>query len=68
MLAVNVTVLEDPTGAFVLVGPEGVVWTQPAIGEAYIIGARNEEERRYADAFVGELLRMGLVPWGLPLN
>lgn len=51
-----------------LVGPEGLVWVQPAIGEAVIIAARDEMEQLFAAAHVGELLRMGLVPYGLPLN
>lgn len=51
-----------------LVGPEGLVWVQPAIGEPIVIAANNEEHRNQAVLFVGQLLTMGLVPYGMPLN
>lgn len=51
-----------------LVGPEGTVWTQPALGEPFILAARTETERLAAAAFVGELLTLGLVPYGVPLG
>jgi hypothetical protein len=57
----------DPVTCY-LVGPEGLVWTQPATGEPFILAARTEGERNAAAAFVGGLLAMGLVPYGLPLQ
>jgi len=68
MLRVNVTTLEPDDDTLYLVGPEGLVWMQPAIGEPHIIAARNDTERQTAEMFVGALLEQGLVPYGLPLN
>lgn len=67
-LQVNVTEIQPDEATCYLIGPEGTVWVQPSIGEAHIIAARNESEQRNAAAFVKELLDMGLVPYGLPLN
>jgi hypothetical protein len=52
--------------ADVLIGPEGVVWVQPAFGASVIIAARNGAERAAAVAWIAALLQMGLVPYGLP--
>ena len=68
MLSVKPTRIAPDDTTCYLVGPEGLVWTQPAIGEPFSLAARSEAERENAAAFVGELLRMGLVPYGLPLN
>jgi len=68
MMKISVDWIEPDADTFYLVGPEGLVWAQPAIGEAHIVAARNEQERKTAEAYIGELLRMGLVPYGLPLN
>ena len=68
MLAVTATIITPDADTQYLVGPEGLVWTQPAVGDAYIVAARNEAERLAAAGFVGGLLSMGLVPYGLPLN
>jgi hypothetical protein len=68
MLAVKVKIIAPDEDTRYLVGPEGLVWTQPATGEPYILAARNENERQAAAGFVGELLAMGAVPYGLPLN
>ncbi len=67
-LKVNVKEIQPDDATCYLVGPEGLVWVQPAIGDAHIIAARNETERTLAAVFVKELLDMGLVPYGLPLN
>lgn len=68
-LQVRVKEIEPDAETFYLVGPTGeTVWAQPGLGDPHIIAARNEHERETAAAFVGELLKMGLVPYGLPLN
>src|SRR5690554_6938789 len=51
-----------------LVGPEGLVWTQPALDDPFIIAADNTEDRRAARDFIAGLLGLGLVPYGVPLN
>lgn len=51
-----------------LVGPEGTVWVQPGIGDAHIIAARSDAEIATAERFIAELLEMGLVPYGMPLD
>ena len=68
MLSVRGEYLVPDATVHALVGPEGTVWTQPATGEPFIVCARNEAERTAASAFVADLLRMGLVPYGLPTN
>jgi hypothetical protein len=68
MLQMQMTVIKPDENTKYLVGPEGLVWTQPAIGESHIIAARNEQEEQTAALFIGELLNMGLVPFGIPLN
>lgn len=68
MLQMQMTAIEPDGDTKYLVGPEGLVWVQPAIGESHIIAARNEHEEKTATLFIGELLNMGLVPFGIPLN
>lgn len=68
MLKVNATTITPDQDTAVLVGPEGLVWVQPAIGEAVILAARNEGERAAVSKHIDDLLAMGLVPYGLPLN
>ena len=68
MLKTNIITITPDQDTAVLVGPEGLVWTQPAIGEPVILAARNEAERAAAAQHIGELLGMGLVPYGLPLD
>jgi hypothetical protein len=69
MSKISVDWIEPDESTCYLVGPDGLlVWAQPAIGEAHIIAARNEQERQTATLYIGELLNMGLVPYGLPLN
>jgi hypothetical protein len=68
MLQMKVQVIEPDEQTFYLVGSEGLVWVQPSIGEPHIIAARNDQERQTAALFVGELLKMRLVPYGIPLN
>jgi hypothetical protein len=64
------TIYIEPNGQTnYLVGPEGLVWVTPTLGgESFIMAARSETEREKATRFIGELLNMGLVPYGLPLN
>jgi hypothetical protein len=52
---------------YYLVGPEGLVWVEAAGGEQYIVAANNPAERRTATIFLGQLLDMGLIPYGMPL-
>lgn len=68
MLQMQITVIEPDDSTKYLVGPEGLVWVQPAIGESHIIAARNEQEEQTATLFIKALLDMGLVPFGIPLN
>ena len=68
MLKTNVQIITPDQDTAVLVGPEGLVWVQPAIGEPVILAARNEAERAAAAQHIIDLLTMGLVPYGLPLN
>lgn len=60
--------IEPDESTYYLVGPEGLVWTQPAIGEPVIIAANTEEDREVAIDFIRGLLGMGLVPYGIPTN
>jgi hypothetical protein len=66
-LQISVNFIEPDEDTCYLVGPEGLVWTQPSIGEPFL-AARNEQERKTAELFVGELLEQGLVPYGIPLQ
>jgi len=68
MLKISVEWIEPDDSTCYLVGPQGLVWAQPAIGEPHIIAARNEQEQQTAALYIGELLNMGLVPYGMPLN
>lgn len=68
MLQMQVEIIQPDDHTKYLVGPEGLVWVQPSLGESHIIAARNETETETAALFIGELLRMGLVPYGIPLN
>lgn len=68
MIKISVEWIDPDDNTCYLVGPDGLVWAQPAIGEAHIIAARNKQERQTATLYIGELLTMGLVPYGLPLN
>ena len=69
MLAVETMIIAPDENTAYLVGPEGLVWTVPAMGgDAFILAARDDAERARAVAFVGVLLDMGLVPYGVPLN
>lgn len=68
MLETRATQVECDDATEFLVGPEGLVWVEPSIGEPFILAARNEEEKERAARFVDALLAMGLVPYGLPLN
>ena len=67
-LQISVNFIEPDQDTYYLVGPEGLVWSQPAFGDPFILAARNEQERKAAGLFVDELLEQGLVPYGLPLN
>jgi hypothetical protein len=64
----RVLFIEPTEETHFLVGPEGLVWTQPAIGEPVIIAANTEEDRRVAIDFIRGLLGLGLVPYGIPTN
>ena len=64
----RVLFIEPSESTHYLVGPEGLVWTQPAIGEPFIMAADNKEDRQAAADFLMGLLGMGLVPYGVPLN
>ena len=68
MLQVNVTEITPDENTYYLVGPEGLVWVQPSIGDSHIIAAQSDAERQAAESFIGELLNQGLVPYGMPLN
>jgi hypothetical protein len=68
MLRLNIQQIEPDASTCYLVGPEGLVWTQPSLGDPYIIAARDGQERLRAAAAIAELLAMGLVPYGMPLN
>ena len=68
MLKTTVTTITPDQDTYVLVGPEGLVWTQPAIGEPVILAARSESERAAVAEHIAALLGMGLVPYGLPLD
>lgn len=67
-MKVNVTILKETEDAEVLVGTEGLVWVQPALGNPYILGARNDNEKRQVVTHIAGLLRMGLVPYGMPVT
>lgn len=69
MLKQNAIYITPDEHTTYLVGPEGVVWLTPSLGgESFILAARNDLERSQAARFVGDLLQMGLVPYGLPVN
>jgi hypothetical protein len=51
-----------------LVGAEGLVWVQPALGEAFIVAANTDEDRAKISDFIWGLLHLGLVPYGLALS
>ena len=68
MLKVEVKFIQPDENTHYLVGPLGLVWEQPAIGEPVILAARNEAEARAAESHINDLLQMSLVPYGLPLN
>lgn len=51
-----------------LVGAEGLVWVQPAIGEPFIIAANTDKDRENVTDFIWGLLALGLVPYGLTLT
>jgi hypothetical protein len=68
MLRLNIQQIAPDDSTTYLVGPEGLVWTQPAIGDPYVVAARDDQERQRAAVAIGELLAMGLVPYGMPLN
>lgn len=51
-----------------LVGEEGLVWVQPALGEAFIIAADTENQRKDTADFIWGLLNLGLVPFGVKMN
>lgn len=68
MFIANVEIIQPDDETYFLVGPDGkLVWFYDAF-DAYIIAARNDAERNRADAFIGQLLKIGLVPFGMPLN
>lgn len=68
MLKAEVKIIAPDQDTYVLVGPEGLVWVQPAIGEPVILAARHAAECAAAAEHIAALLGMGLVPYGLPLN
>ena len=68
MLKTNIITITPDQDTAVLVGPEGLVLAPPAIGPPVILAARNEGERAAAVQHIADLLAMGLVPYGLPLN
>jgi hypothetical protein len=68
MLKTTVEWITPDANTLYLVGAEGLVWTQPAIGEAFTLAARNADEQRAAAVFVANLLELGLIPYGMPLN
>ena len=69
MLTQETTYITPDNTTKYLVGPEGLVWITPALGgDSFIMAARSDEERQRAARFIGELLNMGLVPYGMPLN
>jgi hypothetical protein len=69
MLAVETTYIDPTPETHILVGPEGTVMVEPALGgDPFILAANTDGERVRAAMFIKELLDMGLVPYGLPLN
>lgn len=64
----EVKFIEPTENTHYLVGEDGLVWVQPAIGEPFIICADNEQQRNDAGDFIWGLLHLGLVPYGLALN
>lgn len=64
----EVRFFEPTDNTYYLVGEDGLVWVQPAIGEPFIIAADNEQQRNDAADFIWGLLHLGLVPYGLALN
>lgn len=67
-LEIEARIISPDQDVYVLVGPEGLVWVQPVIGEPVIVAARSEAERAAAAAHIGTLFGMGLVPYGMPLD
>lgn len=67
-LKIEAKIITPDQDTAVLVGPEGLVWVQPAIGEPVILAARNEAERAAAAEHITALLGMGLVPYGMSLD
>lgn len=67
-LQIEVLPITPDDSTLYLVGPEGLVWVQPAVGDAVILAARDELEKALVAAHIGELLNMGLAPYGIPLN
>jgi hypothetical protein len=68
MLKMQMKTITPTDATMYLVGPEGLVWVQPSIGDAQIVAANNEHDQEAAAAFIGALLDMGLVPYGVPVN
>ena len=68
MLKTTIQTITPDQDVCVLVGPEGLIWVQPAIGEPVILAARNEAERAAAAQHISDLLAMGLVPYGMPID
>lgn len=51
-----------------LVGEQGTVWVQPAIGEPVILAANTDQQRADVADFIWGLLNMRLVPYGMGLD
>ena len=68
MLQVEVIFIEPDETTMYLVGPEGLVREQSESGEPIILAARNEQEAQAAADHLTDQIRMGLMPYGLPLN
>lgn len=64
----RVLFIEPSDETYYLIGPEGLVWTQPLLDPPYILAANNKEDRKAASDFIAGLLGLGLVPYGVPLN
>lgn len=64
----EVKFIEPTENTHYLIGEDGLVWVQPAIGEPFIICADNEQQRNDAGDFIWGLFHLGLVPYGLALN
>lgn len=68
MVKVNAKIITPDENTFYLVGAEGTVWTQPALGDPYILAAQTDADKRAAAQFVGALLQQNQVPYGMPLT